>query len=550
MNRTPELKMTNTRVDVLEDALYQSTIPEGLPDRTLGWYLLAWAVKYLRQPDGPEAGEPFFFTDEQVRLVLWWYAVDERGRFVFNSGVIRRMKGWGKDPFAAALCLMELCAPTAFSHFTADGMPIGKPQPAPWIQVAAVSRDQTRNTFTVFPTMASAELQNDYGLAIRKEIIHKNGGGRIEAVTSSPKSLEGGRSHFVIMNETQFWLENNNGHEMAGAIQGNVAKGRSGSHRRLAICNAHRPGEDSIAEQDYEAYEKLIGDALTRRDRFKFMYDALEAPADTDMSDADSLKRGITLARGDSTWLDIERLMEEIWDPRTIPSEARRKYLNQIVAAEDAWITPWQWDAMVDKNLRLLRGDMITLGFDGSRGNDHTALVACRVKDGAVFLLNVWNPKTYETGKIPTIEVDKAVEKAFDMFDVVSFRADVKEFESYIDKWSAQYRKRLVVKASAGNLIAYDMRSKGKREFLMDCERFENAVIDGEVRHDGNRTLRQHVLNARRRPSDTHDLVGIGKESKDSSRKIDAAVCAVLAFGARQEYLMTKHNKGKGLGII
>jgi len=84
----------------------------------------------------------------------------------------------------------------------------------------------------------------------------------------------------------------------------------------------------------------------------------------------------------------------------------------------------------------------------------------------------------------------------------------------------------------------------------VDCERFENAVIDGELKHDGNRVLRQHILNARRRTSDTHDLVGIGKESKDSSRKIDAAVTAVLAFGARQEYLQTKHNKGKGLGII
>lgn len=538
--------MTNA----LTDGVYQSTIPPGLPKRTLGWYLLAWAVKYLRQPDGPDAGDPFFFTDEQVRLVLWWYAVDERGRFVFNSGVIRRMKGWGKDPFAAALCLMELCAPTAFSHFDSNENPVGKAQPAPWIQVAAVSRDQTRNTFTVFPTMASAELQADYGLQIRKEIIHKQGGGRIEAVTSSPKSLEGGRSHFVIMNETQFWLENNNGHEMAGAIQGNVAKGRSGSHRRLAICNAHRPGEDSIAEQDYEAFEKLMGNSLKRSGTFKFLYDALEAPPETDMSDAESLKHGIEVARGDSTWLDVERLCEEIWDPRTIPSEARRKYLNQIVAAEDAWLTAQQWDALRDTNLRLVNGDQITLGFDGSRGNDHTALTACRVRDGALFLLYVWNPKNYADGKIPTTEVDKAVAKTFERFDVVSFRADVKEFESYIDKWSAQYRKRLVVKASAGHLIAYDMRSKGKREFLVDCERFENAVIDGELKHDGNRVLRQHILNARRRTSDTHDLVGIGKESKDSSRKIDAAVTAVLAFGARQEYLQTKHNKGKGLGII
>lgn len=538
---------TLERISPLSEALTQSTLPTGLPEHTLGWFILAWSFRYLAQPDGPDAGEAFMFTDEQVRLILWWYAVDAQGRFLFNSGVIRRMKGWGKDPFAAALCLIELCAPTAFSHFDDNGNPVGKPQPAPWIQVAAVSRDQTRNTFTLFPTMCSPLLIDTYGLDINKEIIHKRGGGRIEAVTSSPKSLEGGRSHFVVMNETQFWLENNNGHEMSGAIQGNVAKGRGGSFRRLSICNAHRPGEDSIAERDYEAFEKIIGGESNFS---KFFYDALEAPADTDIHDAESLAHGVSVARGDSTWLDVPRLVEEIHDPRTIVSEARRKYLNQIVAAEDAWLTPWQWDAIENKYLRLQKGDVITLGFDGSRGGDHTALCACRVEDGAIFLLNSWNPKSYPNEKTPSIEVDKAVRSAFALYDVVSFRADVKEFESYIDTWSADYRKRLVVKASAGNLIAYDMRSKGKREFLVDCERFENAVISGDVRHDGNRVLRQHVLNARRRPSDTHDLIGIGKESRMSDRKIDAAVTAVLAFGARQEYLMTKHNRKKTLEIL
>jgi len=50
--------------------------PVGLPERTLGWTVLEWTVEYLRQPDGPEAGQPWRFTPEQVRIVLWWYAVD------------------------------------------------------------------------------------------------------------------------------------------------------------------------------------------------------------------------------------------------------------------------------------------------------------------------------------------------------------------------------------------------------------------------------------------------------------------------------------------
>lgn len=531
----------------MSEPLIESTLPPGLPKYTLGWQILAWAAKYLRQPDGANAGDPFIFTREQVRLILWWYAVDEQGRFLYTSGVIRRMKGWGKDPFAAALCLIELCGPTTFSHFLPNGKPFGKPHPAPWIQVAAVSRDQTKNTFTLFPTMISPELKMEYGLEPHKEIIHKASGGRIEAVTSSPKSLEGGRAHFVMMNETQFWLENNNGHEMADAIAGNTAKGRAESpFRRLAICNAHRPGEESVAERDHEYYQAILAGTTKAT---KFMYDAREAAPDTDIMDEDSLRLGIVQARGDSVWLDVDRLMEEIYDPRTPVSEARRKYLNQIVAAEDAWITIEMWDPLADKTLALRPGDRITLGFDGSRGEDHTALCACRVDDGALFLLNVWNPKAYPNGKVPTVNVDRAVRQAFETYNVVAMRADVKEFEAYIDQWTADFGDKLLIKASPGNPIAYDMRSKGKREFPLECEAFHNAVLEGAVKHDGNRLLRQHILNARRRPNND-GVIGIGKESKFSPRKIDAAVTAVLAFSARQDFIATKYNRRNEIVIL
>jgi len=526
--------------------LIETTLPEGVPEYTLGWQLLAWAAMFLRQPDGSNAGSPFIFTREQVRLILWWYAVDEKGRFLFTSGVIRRMKGWGKDPFAAALCLMELCGPTVFWKFD-NGRPVGKPHPAPWIQVAAVSRDQTKNTFTLFPGMISSRLKEAYGLEINKEIIHKRGGGRIEAVTSSPNSLEGGRSHFVLMNETQFWLENNNGHDMKDAIAGNTAKGRAEApFRRLAICNAHRPGEDSVAEQDYEFFEKLLAEPNRIA---KFFYDAREASPDTDINNLESLRLGIEQARGDSVWLDVQRLMEEIDDPRTPNSEARRKYLNQIVASEDAWLSPQQWSSVERTWLKLEKGDEITLGFDGSTGEDWTALTACRVKDGAIFLLAAWNPATCPGGKIPKNLVDLEVDRAFDSYNVVCFRADVREFESYVDKWAAKYKSVLKIKACPGNWVAYDMRSKSKREFPLDCERFESAVINEELAHDGNRVLRMHILNSRRRPNnDGH--IGIGKESRFSPQKIDAAVTAVLAFGARQEYLMNRNGGSGEVGIF
>jgi phage terminase large subunit-like protein len=129
----------------------------------------------------------------------------------------------------------------------------------------------------------------------------------------------------------------------------------------------------------------------------------------------------------------------------------------------------------------------------------------------------------------------------FAAYDVVAFRADVKEFEAYVDQWGRDFKKQIKVNATPGNPIAFDMRGQTKR-FAFDCERFEDAVIEREIFHDGNEVLKQHVLNARRHPT-TYDAISIRKASKDSSKKIDAAVCAVLAFGARQDFLMSKRNR-------
>lgn len=66
-----------------------------LPERTLGWNILNWLAAYVHTPGGEDAGSAFLPTLEQARFILWWYAVDKRGRFAYRAGVLRRMKGWG-----------------------------------------------------------------------------------------------------------------------------------------------------------------------------------------------------------------------------------------------------------------------------------------------------------------------------------------------------------------------------------------------------------------------------------------------------------------------
>jgi phage terminase large subunit-like protein len=243
----------------------------------------------------------------------------------------------------------------------------------------------------------------------------------------------------------------------------------------------------------------------------------------------------------------VDIIVESILDVRNDVTESRRKFLNQVNAAEDAWISPREWDMAYSAHLRPLQeGDRITLGFDGSKSQDWTALVACRVEDAAIFPIKIWDPEKYG-GEVPREDVNDTVDWAMAKYDVVGMRADVREFEAYVDQWGAKYGKKMLAKATAKHPIAYDMRSNIKN-FTLDCERFQDAVYEKEVCHAGHPVLKRHINNAVRRPNNFG--ISISKATKDSGRKIDSAVCAVLAFGIRQEFLMSKNNRGKGVTIL
>jgi hypothetical protein len=536
-----------------------------LPERSLGWGILRWWEEYVRTPGGDYAGQAFLPTLEQFRFTLWWYAIDENGEWIYREGTLRRLKGWGKDPYAAALALAELCGPVCFAGWDEAGNPIGKKRHAPWIQIAAVSQDQTKNTFKLFPIMISQKLKSEHNIAVNKFVIYADDGeGTIEAVTSSPASMEGNRPTFGIKNETQWWGrgpagESNDGHEMSETLDGNLEK--TYGARSLAICNAHVPGNDTVAEKAWEQYQKVVGGASVDNG---VLYDALEAPADTPLSEIPSQKedpegyeiglaaltRGVEIARGDSYWLPVKGIVMGILDTRRKMSESRRKFLNQINAAEDSWIAPNEWNrlALTDPMFALKRGEQITLGFDGSKSNDWTALIACRVSDGCLFTVGVWNPELEPTGEIDREKVDNVVRSLRDRYEVVGFRADVREFEAYVDQWGVFYKRTLKVNASPNNPVAFDMRGNTKR-FALDCERFLHAALERELNHDGNALLANHVTNAKKYPT-VYDAISIRKATKDSSKKIDAAVCAVLAYGSRQDYLMSKNTRRPGAVII
>lgn len=499
-----------------------------LPERTLGWQVLGWTSEYLRLPDGPDAGSPWVYTDEQARFVLWWFAIDETGRFIYRSGMLRRVKGWGKDPLGATLCGVELVGPSRFGGFDAAGEPVAIPHPAAWVLTAAVAKDQTRNTMTLFPALFTDAALDEYRIDLGKEILYANGGrARMDAVTSSPRALEGPRATFTLKNETQNWLANNDGHAMSAVIARNLTKARGGDARSLSIANAHEPGEDSDAEHDWETWQAI---EQKRTRATGFLYDSIEAPASLDMADELQLRAGLIAARGDSDWLDLDRHVEEIYDPRNSPATSRRFYWNQLTAPEDAWVAPIEWDRLALLEMTVEHGEAIALGGDWSKTDDWSALMGCRISDGFVFKIGIWDPADYN-GETPRELIDDIVQTTFECYQVVAYFSDLHPFESYVDKWAQLFGKQLRVKASEKHPIAWDMRGR-KKDTTIETERLHSDIVEQAFRHDGDPTVRQHFHNARRRPNNFG--IAVAKEHRMSQRKIDAVPAVMLARTARR----------------
>lgn len=534
---------------------------------TLGHAVVGWIEATLYRPDG--VSELIRLTAEQRNFILHFYALGADGRFLNRRAVLRRAKGWGKSPFLGAIALAEFSGPTRFGGWDEEGFPIGEPCPLPWIVIAGVSEAQTKNTMDAIRAMAgNPDFVETYGADVGMTRLLLPNGGKIVPATASASTQEGGRVTFAILDETHHWTESNRGHALAEVVRRNLGKmdGRS-----IETTNAHEPGHDSTAEKSYLSF-LAIREGRTIADGI--LYDSRQAPDEVDLADRAALIAGLKIAYGDSHWVNLDRILQEVYDPDLPPEQARRFYLNQIVAAADSWVAPPVWHANKRDDLAPLNlgepgrkrntGDTVTLGFDGSLTDDSTALVACRVDDGAVFLLAIWERPEGPQGQgweVPKDQVREAVAHAFAVLDVVGFYSDVAYWETDVDAWRDEYGERLLAKATTKHSIAWDMRGH-QMDTTRAIEALHRGLTDREVpwsahallagpgagSTQAHEVLTRHVLNARRRPNRWG--VGFGKETRESPKKVDALACVVLARLARSAVLssgaMKKRRRGSG----
>lgn len=520
------------------------------------WVVLWWIENFVVYGPGDVEGRPIRLSDERAGFILDCYAIDAEGRRFHNSVFFSRPKGCDKSGLAGYLVLLEAFGPCRFDGWAAGGETytflgktytyapgeaMAKPVNSPIIRVIATEEDQAGNIFDNVLTNVDPKYGHPlsqlvaYGLKVTQTEIGLPGGGKITPSSTGADSKDGGKETFVAFDETHLYTSNGL-RRMYRTTKRNLRKRRSSAGTwMLETTTMYEPGLASIAQETYE-----FADAIEqgKAKRGKLLFDHRWADLE-DLSDEDALVGAIEEAYGDALeWNSVQDVIDDIFDPRQSESESKRYSLNAIVEADDAWITPQDWGACFEPKHRARPGDKITLGFDGSVDDDATALVACSIKHGHIWPIYVEEIPDGPEARGWSVNVEafnKAVQWAFETFDVVAFFADPPYWQEQIEDWAKEYGDRLQVKASTKHPIKFWTTQTNRMSD--ELERLHTAIRRREdVSHEGVRVLTRHMINARNREYSRFGRRLIGKASKKSPHKIDAAMAATLAYSARAQF--------------
>jgi phage terminase large subunit-like protein len=195
----------------------------------------------------------------------------------------------------------------------------------------------------------------------------------------------------------------------------------------------------------------------------------------------------------------------------------QRYRLNQWVrlAGED-FVSPHFW-AEAKRDNSVQPGATVVAGFDGSVSGDATGLVIQDVDTGTFKVISVWEPDPNDPEwTVDRADVNAAVQKMFDTYDVKMLWCDPSFYEPDVLEWSKQWRRRVERIPPTNHRIA-----PMAQQFIAD-------LVAKEIGHDGDARLQRHVLNAV-----ATEAGSFRKEKRGSPRKVDLLACAVLANGAR-----------------
>ena len=445
-----------------------------------------------------QAGQPIKLREWQEQLLRETLVLDERGLFQKRTALWGMARKNGKSALITGLGLW----------FLFNGDEGGE------VYSCAAEKEQARITFGDARKIIEREPELAAMCNIYRDVIEVPATGSIWRVLSAEAySKEGLNASAVIFDEVHALQDR----AMWDVMQLSMASRRQPIMLATTTCGvkADSTGQDSTAYQLYQYGQKVARGEI---DDPSFYMAWWEAPLDADH-------------RLESTWIaanpgyddlnsksDFESMVK-----RTPEAEFRTKRCNQWVSSKTAWLPAGVWDTL-KADVELSPDTEIVLGVDGSFSGDTTAIVGVTVPKSSedkphVFLVKAWEkqPNDPDDWRVDTLDVEQTI---------IAFCQNyrfVKEIAFDPFRW----QRSMAVLQDLG-LPIVEWPSTSARRMIPACQKVFDSVTEATLTHDGDPLLARHLDNCVLKV----DNLGarIVKESRNSNRRIDAAVAFVIAY--------------------
>jgi Phage Terminase len=437
-----------------------------------------FATDYVRVPRGHGARKPLRLRPWQRALIAATWDAKPRPRLA--GWMLPR--GQGKSSLTAVLALYELVA-------GAEGA-----------QVVVVATDERQAG--IVHRVASRMVELHPALESRVQqyadaLTVPGRGSSFQVLPAVPKRLEGLDFTLAIVDE-------------AGRVDQDVFEVVFSGHRQATVqcCAGHRDAEPGAGPDRAGPPPRLCAGAPRRSPR------GLAGAQRRRVRGPPGGLRPL-LGAGES-------------GPRGLPGPGRA---GRRAAAEDAgeqlpacpvvpahrpargsMVAPGAWAACADATRSIPDGAEVVVSFDGSFNGDTTVLTVASVDQRPhLDLVELWEAAGQQ---VPIVDVEAVIRAACRRWRVLEIAAD-----------PFRWARSLQLLDGEGLPVLEYPQSPGR--MTPATARFYEAVVNGQLTHSGDSRLARHIGNAVLR----EDARGarLAKERRDSPRRIDAAVAAVMA---------------------
>ncbi len=515
---------------------------------------------------GSLQGEPYVIDPE---FRAWLYRAFEvfpkghewEGRRRFKRGGLSVRKGLAKTEKAAIVTYVCLHpeGPAVCDGFDSRGEPVGRPVRSPYIPMLSVTVEQVEElAFGALKYIVENGPDADLFDSSLERVLRLDEYGRADGfgarpLANAPGARDGARTTLNVFDEPhRLYLPRQiQAHDTMDA---NLPKRPLEDPWSLYVGTAGQPGQGSVAE-NLHSEARAIHEGRLREPKLFYLYRTDDNPKRDLSSKAERIEaiREATGPAGEWGPGQFDDIASQ-WDrPGADKGYLERVWLNRWVRSSSQFFDPKIVEACgkAGAGLTIAPDAFVTLGFDGARYRDSTALVATEITTGLQECLGLWErPEDVEEWEVPEDEVDELLADAMKRFEVWGLYADPPHWTENVGRWAARWPDRVLEWwTNQYKRMAYAGRAY--KESMAAGAVLIGGSDSPDVDFQPHADLVRHLNNAgahelKLKDDEGKPLYVMRKQDGRDELKFDAGMAACLSWTARLDAIKAGATPRRG----